>query len=65
MCNLRLNVSNEIPVVFHNGSNYDNKDYQKKIEGQFEYLKILKSTKPFLFEKNKKLQKSIKIVTKI
>ena len=30
MCNLRLNVSNEIPVVFHNGSNYDNKDYQKK-----------------------------------
>ena len=22
-CNLRFNVPNEIPVVFHNGSNYD------------------------------------------
>ena len=23
LCNLRFNVPNEIPVVFHNGSNYD------------------------------------------
>ena len=23
ICNLKFNVSNEIPVVFHNGSNYD------------------------------------------
>ena len=23
ICNLRFNVSNEIPLVFHNGSNYD------------------------------------------
>ena len=23
ICNLRFNVSNEIPVVFHNGPNYD------------------------------------------
>ena len=23
ICNLKFNVPNEIPVVFHNGSNYD------------------------------------------
>ena len=30
MCNLKFNVPNRIPVVFHNGSNYD---------GELEYLK--------------------------
>ena len=41
-CNLKFNVPNEIPVVFHNGSNYDyhfiiNK-LAYKFEGQFEWL---------------------------
>ena len=41
-CNLSFNVSNEIPVVFHNGSNYDYhfiiKESANEFEGQFEYL---------------------------
>ena len=39
---LKFNVSNEIPVVFHNGSNYDYHFMIKKLanefEGQFEFL---------------------------
>ena len=39
-CNLRFNVPNKIPVVFHNGSNYDYyfifKELAKEFEGQFE-----------------------------
>ena len=42
ICNLRLDVPNEIPVVSHNGSNYDYHFIIKKIanefEGKFEYL---------------------------
>ena len=42
ICNLRSNVPNEIPVVFHNGSNYDYyfiiKELVNKFEGQFKYL---------------------------
>ena len=43
ICNLRFNVSNEIPAVFHNGSNYDYHFIIKKLadefKGQFECLK--------------------------
>ena len=39
ICNLRFNVSNKIPVVLHNGSNYDYhliiKELVKEFEGQF------------------------------
>ena len=31
ICNLKSNVSNEVPVVFHNGSNYDYHFIIKKI----------------------------------
>ena len=41
-CNLKLNVLNEISVVFHNGSNYDyhfiTKELANESEGQFEWL---------------------------
>ena len=40
--NLRFNVTNEIPVVFHNASNYDYhfiiKELANEFEGQFECL---------------------------
>ena len=42
ICNLKLNVPNVIPLVFHNGSNYDYqfiiKELAKEFEGQFECL---------------------------
>ena len=42
ICNLKFNVSNGIPVVFHNGSNYDYhfimKELVKEFEGEFECL---------------------------
>ena len=42
ICNLRFNVPNEIPVVFHNGSNYDYhfivKELANEFKGKFEYL---------------------------
>ena len=41
-CNLKFNVPNEIPVVFHNDSNYDYhfiiKEFANKFNGQFECL---------------------------
>ena len=50
ICNLKFNLPNEIPVVFHNSSNYDYhfiiKELAHKFEGQLECL--LEST-----EKNK------------
>ena len=40
ICNLTFNVPNEIPIVFHNGLNYDYqfiiKELANKFEGQFE-----------------------------
>ena len=40
LCNLRFNVPNEIPAVFHNGSNYYYhfiiKELASEFEGQFE-----------------------------
>ena len=42
ICNLKFNVPNEIPVVFHNGSNYDYhfiiKELANEFEGQFKCL---------------------------
>ena len=54
ICHLKFNLFNEIPVVLHNGSNYDyyftiNK-LANEFEGQFLCLrKIHKSTKISLF----------------
>ena len=40
ICNLRFNMPNENPVLFHNSSNYDYhfiiKELTNKFEGQFE-----------------------------
>ena len=52
--NLRVNVLSEIPVDFHNGSNYDYhfiiKKLAKEFEGQIErFGKILKSANLFSF----------------
>ena len=42
ICNLKFNVPNEVPVVFHNGSNYDYhfiiKELANEFEGKFECL---------------------------
>ena len=57
ICNLKFKVANEIPVVFHNSSNYDYhfiiKELTNEFEEQFECLgeKITKKiTKIFLFQ---------------
>ena len=42
ICNLKFHVPNEIPVIFHNGSNYDYhfiiKELANEFEGKFECL---------------------------
>ena len=55
ICDLKFNVSNEIPVVFHNGSKYDYhfiiKELANEFEGQFELsAKTTKIKKLFLFQ---------------
>ena len=52
---LRFNVPNEIPVVFHNGSNcvyhFIIKELANEFEGKFECLgENTESTKPFLLQ---------------
>ena len=37
ICNLKFNVPNEIPVAFHNGSNYDYHFIIKKLANEFEW----------------------------
>ena len=43
ICNLKLNVPDETPVFFHNGSNYDYhfiiKEFANEFEGQYECLR--------------------------
>ena len=36
ICNLKLNLPHEIPVVFHNGSNYDYHFIVKELANAFE-----------------------------
>ena len=42
ICNLKFNVPNEIPIVFHNGSKYNYcfiiKELAKEFEGSFECI---------------------------
>ena len=49
ICNLKFDLPNEIPIVFHNGSNYDYhfiiKGLARKFEGQLECL--LESTEKY------------------
>ena len=56
ICNLKFNVFNETPVVFHNGSKYDYhciiKELANDFEGQLECRlgENTEKTKPFLFQ---------------
>ena len=68
--NLKFNMPNEIPVAFHNNSNYDYhfiiKELADEFEGQFECLGENKEKyKIFSVPIKKKLQKLIKIVMKV
>ena len=71
ICNLRFNVPNEIPVIFHNSSNYDYRFIIKRISKQILTKnlnvlgKILNSTKLFFVLIEKEIKKMIKMVTKI
>ena len=38
ICNLKFSVPKEIPIVFHNGSNYDDLFYHKRDSGRTIYL---------------------------
>ena len=60
-CNFKLNVPNEILVIFHNGSNYDYKRISKQVWGAIwtswgKYRKV---------QNLQKLQKEIKMETKV
>ena len=62
ICNLKFNMPNEIPIVFHNSSNYDYhfviKELANKFEGQFERLgKNIKKYKTFSFPIEKEVTK--------
>ena len=62
ICNLKSNVPNEIPVVFHNASNYDYhliiRELANTFEEQFKCLvEIQKIAKDFPFQQKKKSQK--------
>ena len=46
ICNLKFNLPNEIPVVFHNGSKYDYNFIIKELANKFQR----KFTKCFLFQ---------------
>ena len=74
ICNVRFNVSNEIPVVFHNGSDYDDhfiirelaNEFDTTSLGQFECLgENTEKYKTFSVLIEKKLQTSVKIVMKV
>ena len=46
ICNLKFNVPSEIPVVFHNGSNYDYNFIIKELANEFNSnLNVLEITK--------------------
>ena len=55
ICNLKFNVPNEIPVVFHNGSNHAYHFIIKELENEFDRLSWGKQSKVqniFLSNKN-------------
>ena len=44
-CNLKFNMSNEIPVGFHNGSNYTYFFIMKEVTNEFEFWKNTEKSK--------------------
>ena len=59
ICNLKFVLLNEIPVLFHNGSNYDYHSIIKELANNFEGQsgKLHKIPKLFPFQLKMKLQK--------
>ena len=62
ICNLKFNVPNEIPVVFHNGSNYDYhfiiKELANNFVGKFECVgENMEKYKSFSVPTEKKSQR--------
>ena len=67
ICNLKCNGPNEIPVDFHNGSNYDYSFIIKKLANEFgEQLESLgenaEKYKPFSVPIEKEVMKLMKMV---
>ena len=67
---LKFNVSNDIPLVFHNGSNYNYhfiiKELGNKFEGQFECLgENAEKYKSFSVQIKKEVIKLIRMVKKV
>ena len=66
ICNLKLNVPNEFPVVFHISSNYDyhfiTKELANTIEGQFE---CLTKNADFSVPLEKEVRKTDKMLMKV
>ena len=65
ICNLRFNLLNEIPIVFHNGSSYDNhfimKELAVKSNDQFECLgENTEKYKTFSVPIGKEIKKDVK-----
>ena len=69
ICNLKFNVPNEIPVVFHNGSNFDYhfiiKEWANEFEGQLSVLGKTKEKYKTFFVPIEKETRKIKIVMKV
>ena len=68
-CNLKFNVPNEIPVVFHNGSNYGYyyiiKELANQFEGKFECLGQNTEKYNIFCSKRKRKCKLMKMVMKV
>ena len=66
ICSLNFNVPKEIPVVFHNGSNYDYHFIIKKLAKETDWKKYWKVHKTFFVPIEKEiLKKLIKMIMKI
>ena len=70
ICNLKFNVSNEIPVVFHSGSNYDYhfiiKELANKLKGQFQCLwENVEKYKTFSIPVEKEIKRLVNMAMKV
>ena len=61
--NLKCNIPKEIPVVFHNGSNYDHHFIKKKLAEEFkgQFSCLLENTEKYI---TCSIEKEVKIIDK-
>ena len=61
--NLKCNIPKEIPVVFHNGSNYDHHFIKKKLAEEFkgQFSCLLENTEKYI---TFSIEKEVKIIDK-